>query len=332
MDATREPRTPTLGVAAEKLRHTDENMQLAALGEILSAKAGGQMLYDLAGCLNDSSERVRRAVIAVLGETGPIAILALKNGLDETQPCVIRVLASSMLARWGEAALPAASRLIGCLTAEDETLRQVAALTLGKIGGAVVPLLRKALADSSSGARIAAARALGHAGAAAAEALNDLAQITKSEAAFPLRLACAAAALKISENSQDERSFVLQALADGDEPTRLDVLEQLGECRSNAEKATPAVLECLSEKSPQVRANAALALARICRSAPRVVSALMTLLADSETTVRLNAVTALSAFGPGASEAIPALQALQQDANGGVAAAATTSLRCIKIH
>ena len=329
MAASPEPKAFALGAAIEKLKHAHESVRLSALGEILGARAGAQALDQIAACLNDSNQRVRRAAITVLGETGPVAIAALTGGLNEKQPCAIRMLAASLMARWSDEASSAIDPLIACLRASEEELRSVAALALGKIGGEAVPALRKLLSNSNSPAQVGAAQALGYVGHSAAEALDDLRLITKGQYPVLLQLACASAAFKISGNSQDGLPIMLKALQSSDEPTRLNVLQSLGESGPGAQEATQMVVKCLDDKSATIRSSAALAMGRIGARSPEVITALIPLLADSDSAVRLNTVVALSALAAQASEAFAALQQAQKDKDSRVAVAATAAVERI---
>jgi len=61
-----EPKPLDLNATIAKLTHAEEGIRLAGLGEIVGAKAGPQALDQTTACLDDPSERVRRAAIAVL--------------------------------------------------------------------------------------------------------------------------------------------------------------------------------------------------------------------------------------------------------------------------
>src|SRR5262249_21990690 len=121
----------TLDAAINGLKHVSEAVRLATLRKILAAKAGAQMLDCLARCLDDSSERIRRAAVVLLGETGAAAAGVLAHRLDDKQPAAVRSLTASMLARLGAEASPAMDALVTCLTANEEDLRLNAALALG---------------------------------------------------------------------------------------------------------------------------------------------------------------------------------------------------------
>jgi HEAT repeat protein len=326
MAALPESTASALGEAIERLKNPHDNIRLSALGEILGAKAGAHALAQIAGCLNDSSARVRRAAVTVLAETGPEATTALADALSDRQPCTIRMLAASSMARWGSEALRALDPLIACLGADEEELRSVAALALGKIGNGAVPALRKLLSSSNASTRIAAAHALGHAGHSAAAALEDLRPLTKGELPPPLRLACAAAAVKISGDSQEGLSVMLDALQSADEPTKLKALQSLRESGAIAKEATHIVLKCLCDESATIRSSAALTLGRLGERSADVISGLNLLLADSESVVRLHTVVALSALAVKGSRAFTALQQAQADEDSRVATAATAAV------
>ena len=213
-----------LHAAVAKLTHAEEGIRLAAVGEILAANASAQALDVLATCLDDPSERVRRAAVVALSEVGGEAALVLARALDEKQPTAIRILAASGLAR--ASAAPATDALLKCLSSEVGELELRAALALGKIGAPAVPALRKALASPDDNVRAAAADALGYTGPAGIDALEDLKRAATAAPAFALGFHYAAAIVKISENSKVGLPVLIELLKDKDEKIRLRVLEK----------------------------------------------------------------------------------------------------------
>ena len=170
------------------------------------------------------------------------------------------------------------------------------------------------------------AQALGYAGPSAGEALDDLRRITKGQSPELLRLACAAAIVKISGDSQAGLPIMLEALQSAVEPTRLKVLQSLGESGPSANEAALVVVKCLGDKSAPIRSSAALALGRIGARSPEMIAALIALLADSDSAVRLNTVVALSALAAECAQAFAALQQAEKDSDSRVAAAATAAV------
>jgi len=318
-----------LALAIEKLKHPEESVRSGALGQILAAGAGAQALPQMIECLIDASERVRRAAVVVLGETGPVAISALIGALDEKQPSAIRVLTASVLARWGGEAAPAVNPLIVCLGATEEDLRQVAGLALGKIGAPAVPGLRKLLANPDHNIRAAAADALGHAGPAAVNALEDLKHQAVAEPGPALRVACAAAIVKISQDPKAGLPALLEALEDKDENIRTRALDKIGEMRTLARGSEPALIERLRDPVATVRSGSALGLARIGANSPDAIAALTSTLHDPEAEVRASAAMALAALGPSAAPALSELRTMQKDQDARAAAVAGAAIERI---
>jgi HEAT repeat protein len=318
-----------LDTAIEKLRHAEENIRLAALGEILGAKAHPRALDAVAGCLDDASERVRGTAIVVLSESGPKAVPALAGALDEKQPPPIRILAAAGLARAGADAAPAIDALVRCLGAKNTELPAHAALALGKIGTPAVLALRKALAHPDPGVRGAAADALGHAGPSAREAIEDLNKLAAAASPPALGLAYAAAIAKISGDPKAGLPALIEALKDKNDQLRASVIEKIGEMRALARDAASAIMERLKDPAAKVRANAALGLARIEASSPEVIAALTRTLGDPEAEVRINAAIALGTFGPACASAMPQLRAMQGDKDARAAAVANAALERI---
>jgi HEAT repeat protein len=315
-----------LQMAVERLKRSDENVRLAALAQILVAKAGANAIAEVEACLNQGSERVRRAAVVVLGEIGAPAVSALADALDPRQAPLIRSLAAAMLAAMGADAAPAIDPLIQCLSVKESDLTIHAALALGRIGAPAVPALRKVLADSDLGIRGAAADALGHAGPAAADGLEDLRCAAKAAPQPMLGLAYASAMVKISGDPKAGLPVLIEALEDKNAQFRARVIEKIGELRALASDAALAVMERLKDPVAKVRANAALGLARIGASSPESVAALTQALGDAEAEVRLNAGIALGTFGAASTSAVPQLCTMKNDKEARVATVARAAL------
>jgi HEAT repeat protein len=319
-----------LSEAVAKLNHSDENVRLTALGQILDANTGAQALDAVAAGLSDASQRVRCAAMVVLGQAGARAAARLADALDSKQPAIIRMLAGCTAASLGPEAAPALDALVACLKASEQEVRNCAALALGKIGAPAVASLRKLLLNSPAADQISAANALGYVGSSAGEALNDLKQIVRDESSAPLRVACAAAVLKISGEPKGGLPLLLAALESGAEATRVEVLERLGECGPIAWEAAAAVARNLLDKAPKIRALAVLTLARVGCNRAENLSMLKPLLADTDALVRLNTVIALSTCGADMQETMVLLRSAQQDPDPRVSASASAALERVR--
>jgi hypothetical protein len=329
MAEANKPKAFDLEAAVERLQRPSDDVRLGVLAEILAAKAGAQAIESVAACLDDGSERVRRAAVVILGDIGEPAAGALVRALGPRQLPLIRSLAAVGLASMGAAAAPAIDALMQCLSVRESELPSHAALALGKIGAPAVPALRQALTDPDLGVRGAAADALGYAGPAAVDALDDLRGAASASPPPMLALAYTAAIVKISDDPKAGLPLLIEALKDKDDQFRARVIEKIGEMRTLASAAAPALMECLKDPAAKVRANAALGLARIGASSPEAIAALQRALADVEAEVRINAGIALGGFGPIAASAMPHLRVMQNDRDARAAAVASAALERI---
>jgi len=318
-----------LELAIERLKAADDNVRLAALAEILAAKAGANAVESVAGCVDSGSERVRRAAVVILGDIGAPAVGALARALDPRQAPLIRSLAAVGLASMGSDAATAINPLIQCLSAEESELPAHAALALGKIGAPAVPALRKALADPDFGVRGAAADALAHVGRSAIDALEDLRRAASASPSPMLTLIYTAAIIKISDDPKAGLPLLIEALKDKSDQFRARAIDKIGEMRVLPRDAAPALMERLKDPAAKVRANAALGLARIEANSPEVIAALIRTLNDAEAEVRTNAGIALGTFGPASASAMPQLRAMQNDQDARDFAVASAALERI---
>jgi HEAT repeat protein len=170
-----------------RLSDENEQVRLAALGDLMKPDAvPGQVVENVAACLNHSNETVRQLAVVVLGqvaaqgEPGKHAVPALVRALDEAHPKSVRMLAASGLARAGPDAAPAIEPLCRVLTSPDKSLRASASLALGKIGAPSVPWLRRMLRVSDPAVIAAATEALGLVGRPAKDAVEDLRSLRTS--------------------------------------------------------------------------------------------------------------------------------------------------------
>jgi HEAT repeat protein len=320
---------PDLASLLARLAHPGQHERVAALALLLAHKMVPQALEAIQARLEDESERVRRTAILVLTEAGAPATDALAIALGERQPAPLRIMAAVGIARAG-AANPAAIRaLAGCLAAKETDLRFNASLALGKIGAPAVPSLCEALGNPEATVRIGAADALGYGGAAAKGALPELKSAGAETAPIALRIACAAAIVKISGEAGPGLRLLLAGLADTDPKRRADSLRRIGELRDLGRDAAPAIVKCLGDADSGVRAAAALTLAQIQAVTNETAAILIRTLNDAEPAVRANAAIALSSAPAEAGAATAKLREMQSDLDPRARAAAKAALERI---
>ena len=131
----------------ELLESPAESDRLIGLAQLMSPEAEvGPHLASVMSCLRHESEPVRHLAVAVLGRVRPPAVMGLLEALGKTQTVPVRMAAAAVVAGIGADASQAVPELCRCLTSEDESLRSVASVALGKVGaGSVAVSARPAL-------------------------------------------------------------------------------------------------------------------------------------------------------------------------------------------
>lgn len=156
------------------------------------------------------------------------SVPALVAALRDPDPTV-REQAAVALGRLGPAAREAIGPLVATFSDEDLYLRGAAAVALGQIGSDAVPALVRALGDTSGDVRWSAAIALGRLGSQARDAVGAL----------------------------------ITALSDADENVRWCAAVALGAIGPAAREAVPVLTEALHDRDESVRCGATLALGQI---------------------------------------------------------------------
>ena len=320
---------PELTTLLARLGDSNPRERIAALALLLANKMVSSAIDAIAARLQDESEAVRRMAILVLGEAGAPAIDALASALAEAQPTPLRIMAVVGIARATTANVDMLRSLVGCLASNESDLRFHASLALGKAGPASVPILREALTSHEIATRIGAADALGYAGATAKEAVADLKSAAAETAAVALRVACAAALVKISRNPVPELQALVTSLSDADPKQRADVLRRIGELQTLGRDAAQSIVKCLTDFDSGVRATAALALAQVQAVSKDTAPVLIGALNDAEPAVRANAAIALSSAPAEAGAAAGKLREMQSDQDSWARAAAKAALERI---
>jgi HEAT repeat protein len=255
----------------------------------------------LIAALRANDSREREAAAAALVRMGskralPYLIDAANDSRSEVRMLACRYLAESSMER--EVLVPS---LIAAASDIDPSVRQEAALALGRIeqaatlqfavtstGGPAPGLrtesqsaLRLLLKDQASAARVAAADALGHYGADEATAV-DLVTATR-DPERDVRLAAARALLKVNGPNDPAAAQTLVALVGDPEPV--------------ADRR--AVLDVVMSASAEVQDRAATILAG--------------LLSDADPSIDSDVIDCLVPLGPRARVALPALERLLDD-------------------
>ena len=136
----------------------------------------------------------------------------------------------------------------------------------------------------------------------------------------------ALAALPLAARADEKTAALVRALGAGDEPARVEAIDQLGAMGPAAKDAVGAVSALLSDKSARVRAHAAYALGLMGPAAKAAGPALVKAMADPDRHVRREAVQAVEAIGVSAEIAAPPLGKALEDADPAVQVAALDAL------
>jgi HEAT repeat protein len=121
---------------------------------------------------------------------------------------------------------------------------------------------------------------------------------------------------------------LIKQLDVGDEPTRANAAEALGDLGPAAKTAIPSLVLAMRDEAEAVREQATLALVEIGAD-EGAVPALTGAVQDSDAVVRAGAASALGGIGSGARSAVPALIEALKDHDPSVKCAAADALRRI---
>ena len=235
------------------------------------------------------------------------------RGTDEK----IRISVINILGQMKTNALEAAPAVAARLTSRsvDERAAAAEALTaVGPIEGELrvrlVPLLIRALDDSSSRVQAGVLKTLGHCGTLDAQAIRRVARLYSSSKA-EVRDAVVSSLGSTGKGSKVASATLAKALNDPDQLVRSDAVKTLPLVDPSN---VPPLIRALRDKDAAMRQAAAKALRAIRGSEATAVSALATAAqSDSYASVRIAAVESLGALGPKAASAVPALIGLLKD-------------------
>lgn len=298
----------------------------------------------LAKWLDASDESVAQLAAIALGRLGRPAESDLARGLEGDRPLSVRRSAASGLASQGGESESVVAALCVALGDEDETVRQLAAVALGRSGEAAVKPLLNTLKHGTTVARRESLEALGVLHASAAEASPEL-QTLLEDPDLVLRLRAAKALALITpqtDKSLHETALevLLQAAQDSDGETRSLAAENLGQlgCDPEGWKQLPdsadRVVACLVDlgwdSDSNVSSAALLALGRLRTRAPAALQVLSESLGHTAPEVRRHALLTLASWGPEAEDAAEPVETLQNDSDQDVATLATATLKMIR--
>jgi HEAT repeat protein len=239
---------------------------------------------------------------------------------DET----VRQNAALALGRLGPAAASCVPALIEALGDEFGAVRSNAAAAVGAIGAnpeKAVPRLIEALGDPDAVTRRATAGALGRFGPRAASAVPALSKALK-DSSRDVRINCAWAPGEIQAKEVVPR--LLEALGDKDDEVRQFVVRSLAALRPDAKQAVPALAKLVKDdSSPAVRYTAVDMLRLHGKSA---VPALVELLGEADDLTRYYACWGLGVIGPEAKAAVPDLTKALKDRDAKVRRRAAAAL------
>ncbi|MGA2059913.1 MAG: HEAT repeat domain-containing protein [Thermoguttaceae bacterium] len=328
---------------ASLLKDPDETVRRQTVEALRAIRPGPQvMLPLLSKLLEDSDPGVQMRILQAIAEAGPAAvpglIQALKNDKTTYWACIV-------LREIGPAAKDAAPALAEKLKDPRPEIRREAALALGALNEAAIPVLPQiAAALDDEDARTAATFIMGQLGKIPANAEAKIRANAASDDKFLSTISLwtlarvhpedkelrRQATVQLAERLKDQDPFVRvaaaraltalppapeitlpileKALKDADTTTiqhALDALASLGP------QAVPRLVEILKQHK-ELRIQVAYTLGQIGPGAAAATEALAGLVADEDFNVSTEAVLALGKIGPAATSAVPALMAALQ--------------------
>lgn len=257
--------------------------------------------------LSSSDPVVRAESADALTRDDPDAVGPLIRLLDDPVPDVRRAAAYAL--QWlGSAKSEATPALMRAAKDPDADVRAVAIEALSSTNvrpppEEFVPLLVPALDDPGYRVRRAAARALRHAGPAAAPALPGLGRALQRDD-HDLRRYAGEVLVAMGPAAAAALPDLAKALESTDRNIRWDAMRIVASLGAVAEPLAEALGRALSD--PNVRGEAIKALGKLGPSGRAGVPALAALLAE-DAGHRWNLLDALESIGPAASEAVPAI-------------------------
>lgn len=287
----------------------DVHVRQATLAAIIVENGTPPSLPEMVPWLSDPDANVRRLAVEVLRKMGPPGVPALTEALGPEQPLPVRIAAASALAESELLAAAATEMLCRCILQEDDLLRQVACIALGKIGPDAVPCLQGLLKDAAARTIAAVLDVFGAIGEGAKDAAGVIEPLLESPDAT-IRAAAACALMQVAGPAFSGTEILRSVLTFGDESVRKETAVRIGLMRQAGRFAVPLLLACLKDTSSGVRAAVALALGRVGEDGPEGLQALVLLLGDSDLEVRKSSLIALSSFGTVATPALPAISKL----------------------
>jgi HEAT repeat protein len=293
----------------------------------------------LADWLDHSDESVAHLAVVALGRLGGVAELDLVRGLDSERPPSVRQAAASGLASQGVESETALATLCIGLGDEDEIVRQLSAVALGRSGEAAVKPLLKTLESGTLVARQESIQAFGWLGASAGDAPPHLEPLLDEPDPI-LRLRAARALVLIPPRNDKALELLLQAAEDSENDIRALAAENLGQlgCDSDglmqSQEFADRVVACLvglgQDSDSKVASAALLALGRLRTREPSVLQVLDDNLGHQDAEVRRHALLTLASWGPDAEKTAKHVESLQSDTEIEIATLATATLEKIQ--
>lgn len=282
------------------LKSENDQVRLGALQVLYTFGSEGRTaLPILIELLKDQNAEVRRRSIAVLGVISPDASITVPALTETLQDKYTRDTSIITLGEIGPLAKASVPKLTQFLKDPDWATRNFTAQALGKMGAGgkeAIPTLFETLGDEQWRVKLSAAVAL---------AKIDFKKFGKNDS-LPL-------IGKILNGQMVE--------ADEQYDSRLDGISALGEIGPNAKEMLPFVVNALRDQDDRTRIWASISLAKIDSEHSGKNEAIVTLInvLDSEfwksnQKIYCDSAEALGMFGPSAKVAIPSLERmLRQD-------------------
>lgn len=294
----------------ETFKHADNIVKIrvaTSLGRI-GADAKDAIPILIKAMLEEKEFWDRKEIALALSQMGVDVIPAIFSALKDKVIPGNEPVGSDVIEILTKIGHPAVPYLIEGLKNQNDRIRVVAALSLGRIKPVVkesIPVLIGTLNDKSNYVKISAINALGAMGPDAKEVVPTLIE-TLNDKDSSVRISAINALGEMGPDDKEAVPVLIKFLENKNENIRESTAEALGKIGPDAGESVPKLKKKLKD-IPWVRVNSALALWQIAKSKKGIDVLVSSLKSNDQWIIELS-MKKLSEIGPPAKRAIPYLR------------------------
>jgi HEAT repeat protein len=280
--------------------------------------------------LRDPNPALRERAAIAVGRLGPAAsgtVPVLLELARQSSPASTPFLTA--LGQIGPAAVPGILQAVETENPDTLTRELWSVQCLQTLGGEAVTPLTQALADSRTGVRLVAARALGELGPVAAPAFGAL-SAAASDTDPRVRATALAALVSTRVQALAAISRIEAALKDSVPVVRIAAAQLVPQLGEQSRPLAPALLAALNDPDSAVRLAVVQGLSAVGPAAEPAIDGLLKLLPTADLTARAHILTVFAAIGPAAKVTLPEVRARLGDPDAVVRAAAVAAFTKIE--